>query len=184
MPPRKAPLQSRTPLESRSEIVRRVPLNRASSLHPGRDLTGIPPVPAVPRVRPVGTERERLARRRPVQTPEERRARRLVRARAADGRCEGCRQWLASDYAHRIARSQGGIWSPSNALALCSDLTTPPGVQGCHSWTHANPEKARDLGWMLRRSDDPLTAPACLYGIGWVLLHPDGSMSPYSEEAA
>jgi hypothetical protein len=101
------------------------------------------------------------------RSPEETRARAGLRRRSG-GRCEGCPADVATDYAHRTGRAQGGLWCPSNALHLC---------RRCHSWAHSEPEMARSVGWMVRRSEDPATIPALLHGRGWVLLNPDGSMT-------
>lgn len=164
---RRTPLRSHTPLKQGGELSRSTPLPRS-------------PMPRTPVVR---TEAEVRASRRPLVTLEERRARRLVKARVVDGLCEGCGRWPAADYSHRVRRGPGA-WCPSNALALCSDLTTPAGVQGCHPWAHSNPDRARELGWLLRTTDDPLTTPAVLAWRGWFLLADDGGLTPYTEEAA
>lgn len=63
------------------------------------------------------------------------------------GRCEarwdGCTQ--AAEHAHhRLRRSQGGKHTPDNLLAVCSH---------CHEQIHRNPERAYDLGHLLRSTD-------------------------------
>ena len=79
-----------------------------------------------------------------------------------------------TEYAHRVGRAQGGPWCPSNALALCSRD---------HRWCHANPAKARDLGWLLRSTDDPLSVPAVMAWRGWFLLANDGGLTPTERTA-
>jgi hypothetical protein len=47
---------------------------------------------------------------------------------------------------HRKRRSQGGDDSPVNTITIPSAL---------HDWIHANPEKAYDLGLLVKSYDDP-----------------------------
>ena len=47
---------------------------------------------------------------------------------------------------HRKRRSQGGDDSPSNILLLPQEI---------HSWVHDNPEKAYELGWLVKSHDNP-----------------------------
>ena len=47
---------------------------------------------------------------------------------------------------HRKRRSQGGDDSPTNVIAIPDEL---------HNWIHANPEKAYQLGLLVRSTDDP-----------------------------
>jgi hypothetical protein len=115
-----------------------------------------------------------LSRTPASRTSEETSARRGLRGRSG-GRCEGCPCAAATDYAHRKACSQGGGWCLSNALHLC---------RACHAWAHANPEMARSVGWMVRRSEDPAAIPALLHGGRWMLLHPDGTSTPIEGRAA
>jgi hypothetical protein len=89
-------------------------------------------------------------------------ARRIVYERS--GRvCELC-GGHASEYSHRKARSQGGKWSPTNALHLCHN---------CHAYCHAHPEEAYQQGWFVRSHDDPAEQPVHItnwLGIGWYKL--------------
>lgn len=94
---------------------------------------------------------------------DETEARHIGRERAG-GICEGCKCRTATDWAHRIARSQGGLWTPSNGVMLC---------RWCHMDDHAHPERAYRRGRMLRRHQDPATTPVYLdvwCGEGWYLL--------------
>jgi hypothetical protein len=55
---------------------------------------------------------------------------------------------------HRIRRSQGGSHQPDNLILLCGSGTT-----GCHGWVHAHPAAARDFGWLLKSTENPLDVP-------------------------
>ena len=86
------------------------------------------------------------------------------------GRCEICWTREATDRAHRVARSQGGTWSPTNLLHLCP---------GHHAWCHAHPDAARTAGWILPGGTDPDTVPAHITHEGaprawwWLTWDPD-----------
>lgn len=47
---------------------------------------------------------------------------------------------------HRKRRSQGGDDSPSNIMLLPQEI---------HAWVHDNPEKAYELGWLVKSYDEP-----------------------------
>src|SRR3990167_3684257 len=47
---------------------------------------------------------------------------------------------------HRKRRSQGGDDSPTNILLLPQEV---------HAWVHDNPDKAYELGWLVKSYDDP-----------------------------
>lgn len=97
----------------------------------------------------------------------EKQARSLVYARSG-GICEACGSARATDYAHRKARSQGGEWSPVNALHVC---------HVDHMIQHANPNMAAANGWMVRSWADPAIIPARL-ARGLVFLNEDGTVTP------
>lgn len=102
-------------------------------------------------------------------TIEERRARRLVRERS-NGVCEKCDRACATEFQHRVRRSQGGQWTASCGLHLCHK---------CHTWITRHPDQARiQGGWHLRRGDDPLLSPVLLALRGWVLLNDRGAAVP------
>jgi hypothetical protein len=106
--------------------------------------------------------------------PAEREARRLVAARSG-GVCEGCGRVPATDYAHRIARSQGGPWDAANAVHLCHEE---------HMWAHAEPEAARRFGWSVRRGHDYRTTRVWTAAHGWILLASDGTYTTTEKRAA
>lgn len=144
-------LKRLTPLKSKTQLARTTPMQRASRL-----------------------TRQAITPRRPKVSPEERHARKVVAERAG-GRAECCGEYGPTDWSHRVARSRGGKWCPSNGIALC---------RFHHSWAHSYPAQAQRMGWILRTNQDPATAPAWLFRHGLVLLTADGSITRYKEEAA
>jgi hypothetical protein len=98
---------------------------------------------------------------------DEKTARRLVRERSGDV-CEVCGASRATNFQHRVNRSQGGQWSASNGLHVCGSGTT-----GCHGRIHHSPEEAYALGWSVKGAFDPAETPVrtCY---GWVLLDDEG----------
>ncbi|WP_088319880.1 HNH endonuclease [Kineosporia sp. R_H_3] len=117
-----------------------------------------------------------LPRSRPAVSSDESQARLLVAARSR-GWCETGDGELASDWAHRKARSQGGAWSASNGVHLC---------RACHAWCHNRPTAARDVGLIVPAAGDPERAPVFLAPPGepadWWLLTPAGGfvLAPYA----
>jgi len=82
-------------------------------------------------------------------------------AQRAWGRCEMCAHNRGVEWAHRVARSHHGPWSPVNGLLLCTE---------CHGWTHAHPQAAKVGGWIVPDWHDPVTRPVWLRrvdGTGW-----------------
>jgi len=51
---------------------------------------------------------------------------------------------------HRLKRSHGGSWAPSNLLAACGSGTT-----GCHGWVESHPAWAMEEGLWLQGHQDP-----------------------------
>lgn len=98
----------------------------------------------------------------------ERRARRIV-GRRSGGWCEACDRYSATDWHHRLNRSQGGLWCPSNGMHLC---------RTCHHLITTEREVAKERGWALEPHQVP-TASRCLFArIGYVLLSPAGDVTP------
>lgn len=100
----------------------------------------------------------------------EQQARLIVRQRS-NGLCEvqvQCAGSRAAEWHHRVNRSQGGVWSPSNGLDACS---------ACHSWITHNPAAAGVLGLHLHPSKDPAAVPvrSPLFGVP-VLYDDEGCM--------
>ena len=157
--PRKKRLQAKTELKpGSSALSRRTPLTSSRSLEAGK-----------------GLKRAELVSKRPPVTPAERSSRRIVKARPAGLLCERCGRRPGSEYCHRLARSQGGLWCPSNAWWGCSQ---------CHRECHASPALAYEQGWHVRSHQNPAVVPMWMAGRGLVLLRPDGSVTPYNREAA
>lgn len=76
----------------------------------------------------------------------------LVGARAG-GRCEGCAAPDPLEWHHRVRRSHGGTWAPSNGLHLC---------RLCHGWAHSNIGLAVRAGFIVHTGTDPQDAPVFL----------------------
>ncbi|WP_280420058.1 HNH endonuclease [Nocardia carnea] len=64
------------------------------------------------------------------------------------GRCERCGRPGQTTIHHRRKKGQGGLWAPSNLLALCGH-----GTAGCHGWVEANPTAAHEAGLWLFYSE-------------------------------
>lgn len=107
---------------------------------------------------------------RPTMTAEERQCRQVV-AERSEGMCEKCGLPSGLEKAHRIARSQGGKWEPSNILDLCHT---------CHHGNHSTPQLAYDHGWHLRgHMTVTTTAPVLMrkgWRVGWALLDDQGGV--------
>lgn len=130
------------------------PLERKKAL----EATKTPKTPPKPRKRPS----------RPAVTAEEKACREIVAVRS-EGLCEMCGRAGGLEKAHRIARSQGGRWDPSNILDLCHD---------CHHGNHGAPQVAYDHGWHLRgHTEDTANTRVLLrkgWSVGWALLDDKG----------
>lgn len=94
---------------------------------------------------------------------QERNARRVVYARS-EGACEICGE-PASEWHHRKNRSQGGTWTASNGLHLCSR---------CHRYVTEHPAVSYPCGWAVRRAGKPADMPVLTRRHGWVLLNDEG----------
>jgi 5-methylcytosine-specific restriction protein A len=95
--------------------------------------------------------------------------RKVVTERSA-GVCERCGKAQAHEKHHRLNRSQGGLWEPSNIVDLCN---------GCHGLQDSNPHAMRAEGWHLYRGEDPHTVPVAhrmLPGL-MVLLDDEGCLT-------
>lgn len=116
----------------------------------------------------------------PAKQPGESRARRLVRKRSGkrceirlDERCA----WWATEFSHRIRRSQGGPWTASNGLDSC---------HWCHlviTNTNGRRTEYRAKGWVLDSTDNPLDESALTIH-GLVLLDNEGGFAPAEGIAA
>jgi len=89
---------------------------------------------------------------------------------AVPGVCQG----KAAGVHHRVKRSQGGKWAPSNLLDACGSGTT-----GCHGWTEHHPEEAHVEGLSLKRGEDPLEHSVHMRWVNersWWFLDDEGSL--------
>lgn len=103
----------------------------------------------------------------PAATMTEARCREIVSQRSK-GLCEKCGQPGRLEKAHRVARSQGGLWTPANILDLCN---------ACHTGNHARPAFAYENGWHLRSTQAPLEERVMLRKRGedgWAVLDDAG----------
>jgi hypothetical protein len=80
---------------------------------------------------------------------DERATREAVPGRSG-GRCEYCRG-AGTEMHHRIARSQGGLWAPSNILHLCHE--------DHHDFTFVRRTLGYELGVLLRHHQIPADVP-------------------------
>lgn len=105
---------------------------------------------------------------RPKVTAQERTCRQIVSERS-EGMCEKCGRAGPLEKAHRVARSQGGLWDASNVLDLC---------HLCHHGNHSRPKIAYDHGWHLRGHTEDTTKERVLmrkgWSVGWALLDNQG----------
>jgi hypothetical protein len=86
----------------------------------------------------------------------------------------------AESLSHRISRSRGGTWAPSNLLHVCGDGT--PAGRGCHWWLEDRKEWAKQGGWHIRRdprpaNEVPLYLRPPMNASGWFLIRDEGG--PY-----
>lgn len=75
---------------------------------------------------------------------------------------------------HRRARGAGGSRredtnQPQNLIAVCGSSVT-----GCHGVIERLRAEAREMGWAIRQSDDPLQVPVQHWQYGLIFLHADG----------
>lgn len=153
---RSGPLPRRVPLRGKSEMPRSAaPIQQKAPAKPG------------------AASAEKLARAAVLA-----RSQGLCEIRR-EGVCDG----QATDWSHRIARSQRGPWAASNGLASC---------RSCHAWCHANPQAAKSWGWQLspvyKRVDrNRVLRPAAEFPAyicrpaawqpEWYWLHDDGTVT-------
>lgn len=98
----------------------------------------------------------------------------LVRERSG-GDCEVRTDWCrgrATNWSHRTAKGQGGLWAPSNGLDVCG----MGNLAGCHGYLHQHPTVAKAKGWIVPRWEDPLLVPA------WVHTHTLGLALVYLDD--
>lgn len=123
------------------------------------------------------------ARRPPALNAAERAVHDVVIARAGR-RCEMCGHRIGTDFSHRWAEGQSGLYLPSNGLWACRE---------CHSAAHLHPLAAKAFGWFIaprfvlvdgRRVRVPTSAvPVKLWRLGgwgpeWVRLDDRGGVEP------
>ena len=110
-------------------------------------------------------------------------ARRIVADRDGDT-CQMCGRFMYQRRSvhHRLPKGMGGsalLESPANLVTLCG----VGNADGCHGKAHSNPQWARNHGWVVARSLDPMEVPVDMHD-GWFLLCPDGDRTAYTGEPA
>jgi len=100
--------------------------------------------------------------------------RRLVQERS-NSVCEMCSIARAAEVHHRKNRSQGGRWTPSNCLHLCTK---------CHRYVTTHPQAAREQGWAVPSYADPAKAPVWVAWREFVFLDDHGNYINKDGEAA
>lgn len=119
---------------------------------------------------------------------QERDGRELVKLRDG-GVCARCRRidpFWGVNHDHRLNRSQGGDWSPSNGELLCGSGTT-----GCHGWRTSHPRDAVADGWAVPGGADWREWPARRWvrdgswpRLAWVIYDDAGGFTEISEAEA
>lgn len=116
----------------------------------------------------------------PAESTLEKRAKKAVHRRSG-GHCEIRTPWClgpATNFSHRRADGQGGLWTASNGLDSCGWGN----ATGCHGYCHQHPEEARKNGWFISAFlSTPTTEVETLihsrYGHTWVLLDDEGDLT-------
>lgn len=98
----------------------------------------------------------------------EKKCRQIV-AERSEGMCERCCRGGHLTVHHRKKRSQGGLWTPDNCVAVCGH-----GTAGCHGWIEHNPAKAAAKGFHVRPWQEPDKVPLHWRSSEWVLLLENG----------
>ncbi|MFM8798725.1 MAG: HNH endonuclease signature motif containing protein [Fluviibacter sp.] len=79
--------------------------------------------------------------------------------------CEVCGVGGPLEHHHRKNRSAGGLWEPSNIIALCCS---------CHRRVTVNPKWGCDNGLHVPAWKDAASVGVLTYGRLWVALLPNG----------
>lgn len=114
-----------------------------------------------------------VKRRKPGQSAAEKHGRDVVYPRAG-GWCEiqlaGVCAGRAAQWHHRLNRSQGGTWAPSNGLHVCVP---------CHAYvTDGERAEAKAKGWAVAPGVTPPAEVPVLRRGEWVLLDDEGGITP------
>lgn len=118
-------------------------------------------------------------------TAEEREARALVKQRS-HGWCEvqipGICFGLAGNFHHRQNKSQLGIWSAPNGLAVCGSGST--GCHGALTNTNGRRREYERAGWIVPSTKNPAAVPVDHAARGRVLLLDNGDTRPAPRKKA
>ncbi len=164
------PLKRTKPLQAKSGLRRRTPLQQSSeSVQPGARKSA-----------PMRKAAMKTSTPKPKLTP----AQKAPLLERSGGWCElgipGVCLVVGHDVAHRIGEGMGGRHGEaavqndrlSNVLWAC---------RACHRYCHDYPATARGHGWMLRNGDNPPAEPV-FYCNRWVLLDDEGGHTPHRGE--
>jgi hypothetical protein len=102
----------------------------------------------------------------------------------AQGCCERCGVWGATNAHHRLNQSQGRLHTLSNLMLLCGSGTT-----GCHGFVTTHPMVALSCGWTVPGGGVPGDVPVLRFDLNAerqfdVRLDDDGGIHPVEENAA
>ncbi|MFC3454052.1 hypothetical protein [Amycolatopsis speibonae] len=110
----------------------------------------------------------------------------IVKERSGGGceiRIEGWCQGQAREFQHRLPAGRGGLYVPSNGLAVCGHGN----ADGCHGFIHRNPKVATANGWTVESGVDPALKPVEIWMWGHMkacgLLDDDGGVHLRTEAA-
>lgn len=168
----------------RTGIQRNTPIHRGTrGLASGKPLKRVTPLRGTSKKLARTTELKRTTRSevasRPLVTADERSARALVKARS-HGLCEvqipGVCFLVAGNFHHRQNKSQLGIWSAPNGLAVCGSGST--GCHGALTNTNGRRREYERAGWIVPSTKDPADVPVDHARLGRVFLLDNGDTKP------
>lgn len=178
MPRRKKPMAQRT-----TGLKQTTPLQRRTEL--GRGTKGLERATPIARKTELQRGAEPQKPSRAPVTAEEREARTLVKQRS-HGWCEvqipGICFGLAGNFHHRQNKSQLGIWSAPNGLAVCGSGST--GCHGALTNTNGRRREYERAGWIVPSTKNPAAVPVDHAARGRVLLLDNGDTRPAPRKKA
>lgn len=163
-------------------------MKRSKPLSPGEPLRRSTPLCSTGKPREGKTKPKRKPIGGPSEAQLERDAKDATRSRSAKGsdlgeQCEIRSPWCLgpsapTEFSHRRAEGQGGLWAASNGLRACGHGN----LNGCHGYCHQHPEEARENGWFVSAftPDPPSEVPAYIWHKGtraeWLLDDEGGAV--------
>ena len=105
------------------------------------------------------------------------------RSTGCEVRVEGWCRGQAREFQHRLPVGRGGLFVPSNGLAVCGHGN----LIGCHGFIHQHPKIAVEKGWTVETGADPALKPVEIWMWGHMqvraLLDDDGGVHLRTEAA-